>query len=144
MCALVTGVQTCALPICAAGAGAFVQVSAIGADPHSRSRYGRTKGEGEARVLAAFPGATIIRPSVIFGPEDDFINRFARMAKMLPVIPVVKTDARLQPVWVGDVADAVARAAGVHGEYGGKTFELGGPRVNNFMGWVGWRPGTIT
>src|SRR3546814_3607649 len=82
-----------------------------------------------SRVLAAFPGATIIRPSVIFGPEDDFINRFARMAKMLPVIPVVKPDARFQPVWVGDVAEAVARAAVDPGQYGGKTFELGGPRV---------------
>src|SRR3546814_619302 len=75
------GAEALAQAARAAGAGAFVHVSAIGADPHSRSRYGRTKGEGEARVLAAFPGATIIRPSVIFGPEDAFINRFARMAK---------------------------------------------------------------
>src|SRR3546814_1368172 len=96
-----------------------------------------------SRVLAAFPGATIIRPSVIFGPEDDFINRFARMAKMLPVIPVVKPDARFQPVWVGDVAEAVARAAVDPGQYGGKTFELGGPRVYSFEELVGWIAETI-
>lgn len=137
------GAEALAQAARAAGAGAFVHVSAIGADPHSRSRYGRTKGEGEARVLAAFPGATIIRPSVIFGPEDDFINRFARMAKMLPVIPVVKPDARFQPVWVGDVAEAVARAAVDPGQYGGKTFELGGPRVYSFKELVGWIAETI-
>src|SRR3546814_4128521 len=77
------------------------------------------------------------------GPEDDFINRFARMAKMLPVIPVVKPDARFQPVWVGDVAEAVARAAVDPGQYGGKTFELGGPRVYSFEELVGWIAETI-
>src|SRR3546814_16449868 len=77
------GAEALAQAARAAGAGAFVHVSAIGADPHSRSRYGRTKGEGEARVLAASPGATIIRPSVLFGPEDDFIKRFARTATLL-------------------------------------------------------------
>src|SRR3546814_3185516 len=113
----------------AAGAGAVVHVSAIGADPHSRSRYGRTKGEGEARVLAAFPGATIIRPTVIFGPDDDFINSFARMANMLLVIPVVKPDARFQPVWVGDVREAVASAGHDPGHYGGNSIRTSGTQA---------------
>ncbi len=126
-----------------AGAKAFVQVSAIGADPASRSRYGRSKAEGEARVTGVFPGATIIRPSVIFGPEDDFINRFARMVKLAPVVPVVKPDARFQPAWVGDVGQAIAMAAADPGKYGGKTFELGGPRTYGFRELLGWIADTV-
>ena len=79
--------------------------------PPSPSLYGKTKAEGEAAVLAAFPTATILRPSIVFGPEDDFFNRFAGLARMLPVMPVVAGDSRFQPVYVGDVADAVMAAA---------------------------------
>jgi NADH dehydrogenase len=111
----------------AAGAVSFVQVSAIGADAASPSLYARSKAEGEAGVQAAFPEATILRPSVVFGPEDEFFNRFAGMA-MLPVMPVVAGGTRFQPVYVGDVADAVA-AAIADPAARGKTFELGGPRV---------------
>lgn len=111
----------------AAGAEAFVQLSAIGADAASPSLYARTKAEGEAGVRAAFPEATILRPSVVFGPEDGFFNRFAGMA-MLPFMPVVAGATRFQPVYVGDVADAVM-AAIADPAARGKTFELGGPRA---------------
>ena len=111
----------------AAGVEHFVHLSAIGADAASPSLYARSKAEGEAGVRAAFPEATILRPSVVFGPEDQFFNRFAGMA-MLPVMPVVAGDTRFQPVYVGDVADAVL-AAIADPAARGKTFELGGPRV---------------
>ena len=111
----------------AAGAQSFVHLSAIGADAASPSLYAQTKAQGEAGVRAAFPEATILRPSVVFGPEDEFFNRFAAMA-MLPVMPVVAGETRFQPVYVGDVADAVA-AALADPAARGKTFELGGPRV---------------
>ena len=111
----------------AAGAHSFVHLSAIGADSSSPSLYAQTKAQGEAGVRAAFPEATILRPSVVFGPEDEFFNRFAAMA-MLPFMPVVAGDTRFQPVYVGDVADAVS-AALADPAARGKTFELGGPRV---------------
>ncbi|MGG5822879.1 complex I NDUFA9 subunit family protein [Falsiroseomonas sp. HW251] len=111
----------------AAGARAFVHLSAIGADPSSPSLYARSKAAGEAGVREAFPEATILRPSVVFGPEDDFFNRFAAMAR-LPFMPVVSGGTRFQPVYVGDVADAVA-AAIADPSARGKTFELGGPRA---------------
>jgi len=112
----------------AAGAARMVQVSAIGADASSASAYARTKAAGEAAVLAAFPAATILRPSVVFGPEDQFFNRFAGLAAMLPVMPVVAGGTRFQPVYVGDVADAVM-AALTREDVAGRTFELGGPRA---------------
>jgi uncharacterized protein YbjT (DUF2867 family) len=109
-----------------AGLSAFVQVSAIGADPSSPSAYGRSKGEGEALVRKAFAPAVIIRPSLIFGPEDGFTNRFAQLiATPAPVIPVVAPETRFQPVWVRDVADGIVRALARPGE----TFEFGGPDV---------------
>lgn len=111
----------------AAGAESFVHLSAIGADAASPSLYAQTKAQGEAGVRAAFPEATILRPSVVFGPEDEFFNRFAAMA-VLPFMPVVAGETRFQPVYVGDVADAVA-AALADPAARGKTFELGGPRV---------------
>ena len=111
----------------AAGAESFVHLSAIGADAASPSLYAQTKAQGEAGVRAAFPEATILRPSVVFGPEDEFFNRFAAMA-VLPVMPVVAGETRFQPVYVGDVADAVM-AALADPAVRGKTFELGGPRV---------------
>lgn len=112
----------------AAGARRFVQVSAIGADAASDSRYARSKAEGEAAVRAAFPAATILRPSVVFGPEDNFFNRFAGMARLLPFMPVVAGETKFQPVFVGDVADAVM-AAVERDDAAGRTYELGGPRV---------------
>jgi len=112
----------------AAGAKQFLHLSAIGADAGSPSLYAQTKAAGEAAVLAAFPGAIILRPSVVFGPDDQFFNRFAGLAAMLPFMPVVAGDTRFQPVYVGDVADA-AMAALSDPSAAGKVFELGGPRV---------------
>jgi NADH dehydrogenase len=110
-----------------AGVESFVHLSAIGADAASPSLYARSKAAGEAGVRAAFPAATILRPSVVFGPEDGFFNRFAGMA-WLPFMPVVAGGTRFQPVYVGDVADAVA-AAIADPAARGRTFELGGPRA---------------
>jgi len=115
----------------AAGVARFVQVSAIGADAASPSGYGRSKAAGEAAVRAAFPEAVILRPSIVFGPEDMFFNRFAGMARLLPFMPVVAGATRFQPVFVGDVADAVIAAA-TRDDAPGRTFELGGPRVLTF------------
>ena len=125
----VDGARNVATAAAAAGAGALVHVSAIGADPESPSAYGRSKGEGEAAVRAAFPQATIIRPSVVFGQEDHFVNRFAAMARALPVLPVIRGAAKLQPVWVGDLGRAIAAAALDPDTHAGKTYELGGPEV---------------
>ncbi len=113
----------------AAGVSAFVQVSANGANPDSPVDYARTKAEGEAAVLAAFPKATILRPSVVFGPDDKFINMFAGLIASVPVMPVFCPEARLQPVFVDDVAQAIANAAADPARLGGKTFELVGPEV---------------
>lgn len=109
-----------------AGARALVHISAMGADAESESDYGRTKGEGEAAVRKAFPGATIVRPSLVFGPEDDLTNRFAAMAR-LPFLPVIAAKTNFQPVYVRDLARAIAVAALDPGKYGGKTYEIGGP-----------------
>lgn len=112
------------------GVQRFVHLSAIGADPESESRYGRTKAEGERAVLDAFPEAVILRPSIIFGPEDKFFNKFASMARYTPVLPAVGAETRFQPVWVEDVAEAAAR--GATGEAAPGLYELGGPRVATF------------
>jgi uncharacterized protein YbjT (DUF2867 family) len=113
----------------AAAAGAqMVHVSAIGADANSASRYARAKAAGETAVLAALPSATIMRPSMLFGPEDQFTNRFAALARMLPVLPLVGCETRMQPVYVGDVATAVADAVDGKAK-AGATYELGGPEV---------------
>jgi uncharacterized protein YbjT (DUF2867 family) len=107
----------------------MIHVSAIGADAQSASRYAQAKAAGEQAVLAAVPAATIMRPSVIFGPEDQFTNRFAALARMSPVLPLIGGGAtRLQPVYVGDVATAVADAADGKTRPGG-IYELGGPEV---------------
>ena len=111
-----------------AGAKAFVHISAIGSDPDSPSDYGRTKGLGEQAVRSAFPGATIIRPSTVFGPEDEFTNRFASMAR-LPVLPVIAPGMQFQPVFVRDLGQAIAAAALDPKAHGGKTYELAGPEV---------------
>ncbi len=114
-----------------AGVGRMVQISAIGADPGSPSLYARTKAAGEAAVHAAMPGAAILRPSIVFGPEDQFFNRFGAMAMTLPVMPVIEGDTRFQPVYVGDVADAVIASLTQDGAVG-RTYELGGPRIYTF------------
>jgi NADH dehydrogenase len=110
-----------------AGADALVHVSAIGADVGSASEYGRTKGEGEDAVRQAFPDATIVRPSLVFGPEDQLTNRFAAMAR-LPFLPVIAAERRFQPVYVRDLAEAIAKAALDPVSHGGKTYEIGGPQ----------------
>ncbi|WP_114392425.1 complex I NDUFA9 subunit family protein [Oleisolibacter albus] len=116
----------------AAGVERLVQMSALGADAGSRSAYARSKAAGEQQVLAAFPDVTIFRPSIVFGPEDGFFNRFAQMATLLPFLPLIGGGhTRFQPVYVGDVADAVMAALATT-ESKGKTYELGGPRTYSF------------
>ena len=116
-----------------AGVEALVHVSAIGADSESDSAYGRSKGEGEAAVRAAFARATILRPSIVFGPEDQFTNRFANLGRALPLaMPVVSPKTRFQPVYVKDVARAIVAAVQNPARYGGQTYALGGPRVYDF------------
>lgn len=116
-----------------AGVGALVQVSAIGADAAAQSNYGRTKGEGEQAVRELFPNATIIRPSLVFGPEDDLTNRFAAMAR-LPFLPIIAARRNFQPVYVRDLAKAIAMSALEPGRFGGKTYEIGGPQVMSMIG----------
>ena len=114
------------------GLRSVVQVSAIGASLQSESTYGRTKAEGEEAVRKAFPQATIIRPSLVFGPEDDLTNRFAGMAR-LPVLPVIASQRNFQPVYVRDLAKAIAMAALEPKRFGGQTFEIGGPQVMSMV-----------
>ncbi|MEQ9814347.1 MAG: complex I NDUFA9 subunit family protein [Azospirillaceae bacterium] len=114
------------------GASRLIHVSAIGADPAAQSHYARTKGEAEQAVLAAFPDATILRPSIVFGPEDAFFNRFAGMARYSPFLPLIGGGrTRFQPVYVGDVADAAMAALDDRASRG-RTYELGGPQVFTF------------
>jgi NADH dehydrogenase len=126
-----SGAESVALAAAAHGAR-MVQISAIGADKNSASRYAHSKAEGEELVRAAVPSAVIMRPSIIFGPEDTFFNRFAAMARMLPALPLIGGGlTRFQPVFAGDVATAVADA--VDGKATpGATYELGGPEVFSF------------
>lgn len=119
----------------AEGVGALVQISAIGADPAADSNYARTKGEGEAAVLAAFPNAVILRPSIIFGTEDGFFNRFAGMTRMGPILPVVGAATQFQPVFVDDVAQAAVK--GVLGQATPGIYELGGPEADSLRGLMG-------
>ena len=113
------------------GVARLIHVSAIGADAVSASKYARTKAEGEAAVAAAFPGAAILRPSIVFGPEDNFFNRFAAMAEMGPLPLIGGGATRFQPVYAGDVGASVA-AALADATAAGRTFELGGPAVYSF------------
>lgn len=144
----VDGARTIAEAAAKAGVGRLVQVSALGADKASDSAYARSKAEGEEAVRAAFPRATILRPSVVFGPEDDFFNRFAAMSRTFGVLPVITGDGfklvcrgggcgvdlygsggpKFQPVYVGDVAEAI-RSALRSDIHAGKSYELGGPEV---------------
>lgn len=135
----VAGARNVAEAAAAAGAASLVHVSAIGADAGAESDYGRTKGEGEQAVRAAFPGATLLRPSLLFGREDNFVNRFAGLARLAPVLPVISGGTRFQPVYAADAGRAVAAAALDPRRYGGETYELGGPQVltmRELMEWV--------
>ena len=114
------------------GLDALVQVSAIGADAASESNYGRTKGEGEAAVRSAFPGATIVRPSLVFGPEDSLTNRFAGLAR-LPFLPVIAAKRNFQPVYVRDLGTAIALAALDPVRHAGQVYEIGGPQVMSMI-----------
>ena len=125
----VDGARNIATAAAAADIEALVHISAIGADPESPAIYAQTKAAGEAAVLAAFARATILRPSVVFGREDQFTNRFAAMIASLPVVPVLRGQAKFQPVYVKDVAAAVLAALGNPASHGGQTYELGGPDV---------------
>jgi NADH dehydrogenase len=120
-----------------AGVGRFVQMSAIGADPASASKYASSKGEGEALVRSAFPSAVILRPSLVFGSEDQFFNRFAALATIAPVMPIIAGESRFQPVYVGDVADAVMAALAL-AEDAPVLYELGGPKIMSFREILGW------
>lgn len=113
-----------------AGVSHFVQISAIGADANSDSDYAASKAKGEAAVKAAFPSAIILRPSIIFGSEDAFFNRFAGMSRFGPILPIVGADTKFQPVWVDDVAQAVVRSLTSNISLG--IYELGGPNVYSF------------
>jgi NADH dehydrogenase len=124
----VEGAANVAKAAAAAGCQSLLQISAMGADPNGEALYARTKGDGEAAVRQAFPSATIIRPSLVFGPEDNLTNRFAGMAK-LPVLPVLAADSKFQPVYVRDLGQAISMAALDPQRFGGQTYEIGGPQV---------------
>lgn len=128
----VAGAEACARAAKAAGVEIFIQMSAIGADDNSEANYARTKAEGEDAVRALYPNANILRPSIIFGPEDGFFNKFAGMARISPALPLIGGGyTKFQPVFAGDVAKAVTSTlAGVGSE--GATYELGGPAVRTF------------
>ncbi|HEX9466134.1 MAG TPA: complex I NDUFA9 subunit family protein [Alphaproteobacteria bacterium] len=116
----------------AAGVKRLVHISAIGADPNSKSRYARSKAFGEAGVRDVIPTATILRPSIVIGPEDQFFNRFAAMAQFLPALPLIGGGrTRFQPAYVGDIAEAIHRCVNDDAT-AGRTYELGGPRIYTF------------
>jgi uncharacterized protein YbjT (DUF2867 family) len=121
-----------------AGLRALVHISAIGADPASQSAYGATKGAGEAAVKAAFPAATILRPSILFGRDDQFTNRFAALIASAPIVPIVHSATKFQPASVGDVARAAALAVAEPDRFAGKTYELGGPDVLSMAQIMRW------
>lgn len=115
-----------------AGVARYVHMSALGAEEGAAAKYAASKAEGEARVRAAFPSAMIVRPSVVFGPQDGFFNLFAGLARFSPVLPLIGGGhTRFQPVYVGDVAEAIVKGL-TEKATAGKTFELGGPRVYTF------------
>ncbi len=137
----VAGARNVAEAAAAAGVGTLVHMSAIGADSAAPSAYGSSKGRGEEAVRAAFPQAAIIRPSIVFGREDQFINRFAAMIGKAPVVPVLRAPVKFQPVFAADVGDAMALATGER--FAGQTFELGGPDVMTMGEIIRWIAKTI-
>ena len=116
-----------------AGAGALVHISAIGANEASASSYARANALGEKLVMEEFPKATILRPSALFGEDDNFVNLFAGLVQMSPVLPVFGPESPLQPAFVDDLAEAIANALRDPAKHGGKTYELGGPEVITMM-----------
>ncbi|MBK19010.1 MAG: complex I NDUFA9 subunit family protein [Rhodospirillaceae bacterium] len=128
----VDGARTIAEAAQKADAKRLIHISAIGADLESDSEYARSKALGEQAVEEAFPGTTILRPSIVFGPEDDFFNRFAALARLSPALPVIGPNTKFQPVYVGDVADAVS-ACLADDATAGCCYELGGPTVHTFQ-----------
>ncbi len=126
------GAATVATAAADAGVKSLVHLSAIGADENARSKYARSKGAGEEAVRAAFPGAVVLRPSVMFGNEDNFFNRFAMLSKISWVLPLIGGNTRFQPVFVEDVAAAVVAALEGGHTITGQTFELGGPKIYSF------------
>lgn len=143
----VDGARNIAEAAAEAGVQTLVHVSAIGADPDSPSRYGRSKGLGEVAVRAAFPAATILRPSIVAGREDGFTNRFAQMIRWFPVVPVVRGGVKFQPVFVADLAQAIAQAVSEPGRHAGQTYEIGGPEqismaelLRRLAAWTGRTP----
>ena len=128
----VMGARNVAAAAKAQGVARMVQMSALGADPNSTSKYARTKAEGEAAVREIYPDAVVVRPSIVFGPEDNFFNRFAAMAQLSPALPLIGGGhTRFQPVFVGDVGKALAKAV-ASDEAAGQTYELGGPAIFSF------------
>ena len=130
------GARTIAEAAKAAGITDFVHVSAIGADAQSPSAYARSKAAGEAAVKELIPSAVIMRPSVMFGPEDNFFNRFGEIARLSPILPVLAPETQLQPVFVGDVAEAIALAVEGHAK-AGAVYELGGPQAHTMKELMG-------
>lgn len=131
----VGGARSIAVAAAKAGAARMVHVSSLGADPDSRSAYSRSKAAGEQEVAENFEESTIVRPSVIFGPEDQFFNRFAAMARLFPVVPVVGARTLFQPVYADDVARAVCKAVEDRSVSG--VYELGGPDIASFRDLMG-------
>lgn len=137
------GARTVAEAAKAAGAARLIHVSAIGADAGSDSRYARSKAEGEAYVAKAFKGATILRPSIIFGAEDHFFNRFAAMARFVPALPLIGGgETKFQPVFVSDVAEALANAL-ADPKTEGQIYELGGPKIYTFRALIAYILDTV-
>lgn len=137
----VDGARAVATAAADAGVEALVHISAIGADRASASAYGRSKGEGEAAVQAAFPAATILRPSIVFGREDQFVNRFAGMIAAAPVVPVLRAGVKFQPVYVADLARVVVAVLGDPAMAAGRSFDIGGPDVISMGGLIRWIAG---
>ncbi|WP_322964754.1 complex I NDUFA9 subunit family protein [Sphingomonas fuzhouensis] len=138
----VDGARTVAAAARAAGVGALVHVSAIGADANGQAAYARSKGEGEAAVRQAFPNATILRPSIVFGREDQFVNRFAGMVSA-PIVPILRAGVKFQPVFAGDVGEAVAAALRDPEAHGGHIYELGGPDILSMGELIRWIAKTL-
>jgi len=135
------GARNVAAAAQAAGVETLIHFSALGADAESASAYGQSKAAGEAAVRAAFPNATILRPSFVFGREDQFTNRFAVMVGLGPVVPVLRADVRFQPVYVVDVARAVVAALAAPEAHAGQTYALGGPDTLTMRGLLDWLAG---
>lgn len=139
----VDGARTIAEAATTAGVEALVHISALGADATSPALYARTKAQGEQAVRGAFPAATILRPSTVFGQEDQFLNRFAQLIARAPVVPVLRPGVRFQPVFVADVAEAIRLGATEPGRFAGMTAELGGPDTLTMAELFHWLAATL-